>query len=128
MSVPNLLMRARPRCTAFNQAPAALSEAARPMGREIAATPRLEQPGPPRRRPGPLRLPHSCKLRGGKHFRSTRDLAHTRKIAPIFFPRITLAPMIVAARKTMAHTPRALANSLPVPMSWNSSKIVFVIG
>ncbi len=53
---------------------------------------------------------------------------HARKIAPIFFPRIALAPRIVTARKTIAHTPSALARNLPVPINWKRSKIVFVMG
>jgi hypothetical protein len=37
------------------------------------------------------------------------DRSQTRKIAPNFFPRIRLAPMIVVPRKHIAHTPSALA-------------------
>ena len=46
---------------------------------------------------------------------------HTRKRAPSFLPNSKLAPMMVTARNTMAHTPRAEATYLPVPMSWNNS-------
>ena len=47
--------------------------------------------------------------------------AQARKRAPSFFPRIRLAPRMVTARKTMAHTPRAEAMYWPTPMSWKSS-------
>ena len=54
--------------------------------------------------------------------------AHTRKIAPSFFPRSRLIPTMVTPKNTIAQTPRALAMNLPSPSNWKSSMIALVIG
>lgn len=46
---------------------------------------------------------------------------YTRKIAPSFFPRRMVIPVIVMPRKAMAQTPRAEAMNLPSPSNWKSS-------
>ncbi len=59
---------------------------------------------------------------------SAGQVRYTRNTAPSFLPSSRLLATSVAVRKAIAHTPRAAATYLPVPSSWNSSKIALVIG
>ena len=64
---------------------------------------------------GAIELIEQCLIR---HLSPPEEpFSHARKIAPIFFPSISDALKIVAAKNTIAHTPSALAMYLPVPIS-----------